>query len=84
MYQILIKPSATKELQKLPKNEFTKIDNSILALSTNPKPAGHVKLSSENKLWRIRKGNYRIIYAINDSEKTITILNIKHRKDVYR
>ena len=84
MYQLLIKPSASKELSKFPETEFTKIDKSILSLSENPRPAGCTKLTGEDNLWRIRKGNYRVIYTINDSEKTITILRIKHRKEAYR
>ena len=84
MYQILIKPSASKELQKLPENEFIKIDKAILSLSDNPRPVGCLKLMGEDKFWRIRKGDYRIIYTLDDSKKTITILKIKHRKEVYR
>ena len=84
-YVIIYVSTAEKELSKLPENEFIKIQNAINSLSENPFPPGHIKLEgAKEKLYRIRKGNYRIIYSVQKNIITITILKIGHRKDVYR
>jgi mRNA interferase RelE/StbE len=82
-YKIKIKPSAKKELFKLPKKELQKLTDKILSLSVNPRPAGVEKLSGDEK-YRIRQGNYRIIYAIHDEQLIIIVVKIGHRRDVYR
>ncbi len=85
MYSITIKKSAAKELEHLPGNIIKKITQEIYHLAENPRPAGSKKLkgSSEN-LWRIRIGDYRIVYLIEDTIKIIDIRKIGHRKDIYR
>jgi mRNA interferase RelE/StbE len=85
IYQIIIQDSVEKELKQLPQNEFKKIQKTILSLATNPYPRGSLKLEgSKEKLYRVRKGDYRIIYSVNHNIVTITILKIAHRKDVYK
>ncbi len=84
-YSIIIQESVEKEISKLPKVEFRKIQKLILSLADNPFPHGCLKLEgTDEKIYRIRKGDYRIIYAVEHSIITITILKIAHRKDVYR
>ena len=84
-YQIVYTTSALKELSHLPEPDFKKIKLSIESLSKNPFPAGSLKLEgTKEKLYRIRKGNYRVIYSVQNQIITIIILKIAHRKDVYR
>ena len=81
--KIKIKQSAKKELLKSPKRELQKVTNKILSLSENPRPSGVEKLSGDDK-YRIRQGNYRIIYSIHDEQLIITVVKIGHRRDIYR
>ncbi len=84
LYAVNIKKSAIKELQKLPETVFTAVDAKILSLENNPFPQYSKKLIGESNLYRLRQGNYRIIYSVEEESKTIEILKIKHRKDVYK
>ena len=85
MYSITIKKSAAKELEHLPGNILKKVTHEIYQLAGNPRPTGSKKLkgSSEN-LWRIRIGDYRVVYLIEDTVKIIDIRKVGHRKDIYR
>jgi mRNA interferase RelE/StbE len=82
-YKILIKPSAVKELNKIPKKEFSKITDKINSLSHDPRPSGCEKLAAQSA-YRIRQGSYRIIYTIEDDKLTILVIKVGHRRDVYR
>jgi len=83
MYKIFIIPQAQKDLDNLNEKIFEQIKNKILSLSSNPRPPGCLKLTAEEG-YRIRSGNYRIIYRINDKEKVVYIYRIKHRKGAYK
>ena len=84
MYKIDIKKSAKKELHDLPDNIFLKIDKAILSLKKSPSPYPQSKeLKGENKR-RLRVGDYRVVYTVDEQHKIITIFRIRHRKDVYR
>jgi len=82
-YSIEIKKSATKEIAKLPKLHLKRIIEKIQLLSINPRPDGCKKLSADEK-YRIRVGDYRILYTIEDNQLIIYVVKIGHRKDVYR
>lgn len=82
-YLVYLKKSAEKELEHLPIKIHDKLVKSILSLKDNPRPRYAKKLYQE-KGYRMRVGNYRILYAINDLEKKIEIFSIAHRKEVYR
>jgi len=82
-YKILIKPSAVKELKRLPKNDVQRITATILSLTIEPRPPGCEKLSVQEK-YRIRQGNYRIIYAVEDNQLIVKVVKIGHRHDVYK
>jgi len=82
-YKVLIKPSAIKELNKIPKKNISKITDRIQALSINPRPPGCEKLSAQNA-YRIRQGIYRIVYSIEDDNLIIVVIKIGHRRDVYK
>jgi addiction module toxin, RelE/StbE family len=83
-YSIIIAESAFKQLVKLPKNDNRRIQKAIDQLSENPRPSGVKKLkgSSEN-LYRVRVGDYRIIYAVDDTVRIVDVRKIGHRKDIY-
>lgn len=85
MYTITIKPSALKELKWLPKSIVIKVGKAIDSLAEHPRPSGVKKLkdSTEN-LYRIRVGDYRIIYTIDDEIKIVEVSKIGHRKDIYK
>ncbi|HAS16342.1 MAG: hypothetical protein A2Y48_08145 [Nitrospirae bacterium RIFCSPLOW2_12_42_9] len=82
-YSIEIVPKAEKEFLKLPDTVRVKIRDKIISLEDNPRPFGHKKLK-ETEYYRLRSGDYRLIYSIDDNVKTIKVLSIAHRKDVYR
>ncbi len=82
-YNIQIKKSAAKELSKLPKNDLKRIVKNIQDLSTDPRPDGCKKLSKDEK-YRIRIGNYRVLYSIEDDILVIYVVKVGHRKDLYK
>jgi mRNA interferase RelE/StbE len=85
MYRITFKKSARKELEALPALIIKSIAKAIDKLSDNPRPPGSKKLiDSKEDLWRIRVGNYRILYVIEDKIKIVDIRRIGDRKDVYK
>lgn len=83
MYKINIIPSARKDLDNLDKKFFVQIKNKIISLVSNPRPSGCLKLTAEEG-YRIRSGDYRILYRVDDRNKRIYIYRIKHRKESYR
>jgi len=84
MYQIKFKKKAQKELFKLPVKTIKKVVQSIDQLEINPRPDGSKKLKGSNEnLWRIRIGNYRVVYLIEDAIKVVEIRKVGHRKDIY-
>lgn len=82
-YTVSLKKSAIKELRKLPIKEATRISILIETLSHNPRPTGCKKLKGYTDLWRVRSGNYRIIYSIEDKILIVEILEIVNRRDAY-
>ena len=82
-YKIFFKPSAAKELGKVPKKVLQKIVGRIKRLSINPRPSGCEKLSDEEK-YRIRQGNYRIVYLIENEKLFVIVVKVGHRRVVYK
>lgn len=83
-YHIVILPAAEKELRKLPIQVFLKVDEAILKLKDNPRPVGCKKLQGFSDTYRVRSGNYRILYRIEDKKLIIEVIRIADRKDVYK
>ncbi len=83
-YSIFYKRSASNELLQLPASDALKIKTAINNLSDYPRPHGCKKLKGSLNDYRIRIGNYRVIYTIMNSMLIVTIIKIAHRKDVYR
>ncbi len=82
-YSLEIKQSAQKELDALDDTLFTRIDRKILALADNPRPAGCKKLKGYKDQWRVRVGDWRVVYLIDDAAKLISITRVAHRREVY-
>lgn len=82
-YKILIKASAAKELENIPKKDNARIVDRIRSLAENPRPSGAEKLTGLNR-YRVRQGDYRILYEIYDKEVVIMVVKIGHRKEVYK
>jgi mRNA interferase RelE/StbE len=82
-YEISVKKSAVKELEDIPKKELQKIIKKIKTLSSDPRPQGYQKLSHREQ-YRLRQGDYRIIYSIQDDDLTVHIIKVGHRKEIYR
>lgn len=82
-YSLELKQSAQKELDALDDALFGRIDKRILALVNDPRPKGCKKLKGYQDQWRIRIGDYRVIYIIDDSTRIVTVTRIAHRREVY-
>lgn len=82
-YSIEIKTSAQKEMDLLSDPLFARVDKRILRLADDPRPQGCRKLRGQKDIWRIRVGDYRVIYSIHDATRTVSILRIAHRREVY-
>ncbi len=83
-YSLLIKRSAEKELKKLPAGDLRRVVDRIRSLAQQPRPSGCEKLSGEDERYRIRQGDYRIVYGIDDADRVVEIVKIGHRREVYR
>lgn len=81
-YRITIKRSAGKEIEKIPLKDRKRIIEKIRSLASDPRPQGSKKLSGLEK-YRIRQGNYRILYQIEDDELIIVVVKVGHRRDIY-
>ncbi len=82
-YSIVFARSARKELENLDNPLIDRIFSKIELLAKNPRPKNCRKLQGHNNLWRIRIGDYRVVYSIDDNDKVIDIIVVRHRKDAY-
>ncbi len=83
-YQIEWKPSAVKELRRLPKQAVQRIYVAVDGLAEDPLPPGALKLSGSDRSYRIRVGDYRILYTVESDWLIVEIVRVGHRRDVYR
>ena len=82
-FEIHFRESVWKDVKKIPKKDLKNLLKRIKGLSENPRPFGCEKLTGQDR-YRMRQGKYRIIYSIQDTELTVWVVKIGHRKDVYR
>jgi mRNA interferase RelE/StbE len=82
-YKVLIKPSAVRELEAIPKKDRARLAARISALCGNPRPVGSEKLSPQEQ-YRVRQGRYRVVYMVSDPEKVVLVVKVAHRREVYR
>lgn len=83
-YQIEWKPSALRELKRLDRQILSRIVDAVDSLSANPFPPGIKKLHGAERSYRMRVGDYRVIYEIVSSRLVVEVIRVRHRKDVYR
>jgi mRNA interferase RelE/StbE len=85
VYRVVLKPSAEKDVEQLDRRvDRERVANRIQALVLNPRPFGSEKLEGFETTYRVRQGDYRIVYDIDDAEHAVYVLKVRHRKDVYR
>jgi mRNA interferase RelE/StbE len=82
-YKLLFKESVQKDFQGIPKKDLRKILSRIKILADDPRPPGCEKLTGQDR-YRMRQGRYRVLYSVEDEERTVTIVKVAHRKDIYR
>ena len=82
-YTVVFLRRAQKELGNLPNTDYLQVRDAIANLADDPRPPGCKKLSGRDG-WRIRIGNYRVIYDINDRELLVTVVRVGNRRDIYR
>jgi len=82
-YALEIKPSARKELENLSDGLVARLALKIDGLATDPRPSGCRKLRGYKDLWRIRAGDFRIVYIIDDDRKVVSVTRVAHRREVY-
>ncbi len=83
MYSVVVSKSAQKELQDLPTIVIQRIVPALKLLAENPRPVGSKKLKGSTNAWRIRVGDYRVVYSIEDEIRIVDVRKIGHRKDIY-
>ncbi len=84
LYDVRWKHSARKELKKLPRETIPKIITTVEELSENPYPQGNKKIIGSEHTYRVRVGDYRIVYSVESGELVIEIIRVRHRKNVYK
>ena len=82
-YAIDIKPSARRELENLSDRLIARLMPKIEGLATDPRPSGCRKLRGYKDLWRVRAGDYRVVYIIDDDRQTVSVTRVAHRTEVY-
>ncbi len=83
MYKIELRRRAQRALDRLPKTDFPAVIEAIKELAQTPRPRGVEKVKSTG-LWRIRQGDYRIIYRVDDNQQLVTVVRVGHRREIYR
>ena len=82
-YKVEVKPAARRELEALSNPLLARVISRITSLSETPRPSGCKKLKGYTDLWRVRTGEWRVIYIIDDHAKLVSITRVAHRRDVY-
>lgn len=82
-YKIHFRKSVSRDMRRIPNQDVRRILKTIVSLSEDPRSSGAEQLSGQER-YRVRQGNYRIIYEINDMEVIVVVVKVGHRKDVYR
>jgi mRNA interferase RelE/StbE len=84
VYAVLLEAGAERSLRRLDAVVFRRVVAALRILADNPRPAGCRKLTGSDRDWRVRVGNYRVVYEIDDKNREVRVLRIRHRRDAYR
>ena len=82
-YEVILEGKVRKHLERLSPDVLRRIDKALVSLAKNPRPSGVEKLTGYD-LWRVRTGDYRIIYEIDNKSKKVFVYKIKHRREAYK
>jgi mRNA interferase RelE/StbE len=83
-YAVTLARAAQRDLDRLPANVRERLLGALMGLEINPRPPGTIKLAGSGDEYRIRVGDYRAVYVINDAESGVEVLRCQHRREVYR
>ena len=83
-YSVSITSSARRELSRIHGKDYVRIEAAIDALADDPRPTGCVKLAGDDNAWRIRVGDYRVVYEVHDKRLLVLVVRVGHRKDIYK
>ena len=83
-YELQYRPGIERDLSRLPKGVLARVDRALMSLIQDPRPHGCKKLAGGGDLWRLRVGDWRIVYEIDDSSRIVDIQIVAHHRDVYR
>ncbi len=83
-YTVLISPAAGRDLKRIRGPARQRIADAIDGLASDPRPSGYAKLAGADELYRVRVGDYRIVYGIEDNRLIVLVVRIGHRQDIYR
>lgn len=84
MYEVQLERAAERDLRRLASELYRRIISHVQALSENPRPSGSRKITGSESDWRIRIGDYRVIYGIDDDAQIVRVMRVRHRREVYR
>ena len=84
MYEVYLERSAENDLKRPPTSTFHRIVHQIKTLAENPRPSGCRKITGSKNDWRIRIGDYRVLYEVNDRAKAVRVMRVRHRREAYR
>jgi mRNA interferase RelE/StbE len=84
VYEVYLEKAAENDLKRLPTITFQRIIPQVRALAENPRPSGCRKLTGSKSDWRIRIGDYRVLYEIDEKTKSVRIMRVRHRREAYR
>ena len=82
--ELQFRPAAIRQLRKLPKEALERLRTATEALRHQPRPPGAVKLTGTDDLWRIRVGDFRVVYTVADDALVVTVVRVANRREVYR
>jgi len=84
LYEVYLERSAERDLKRVSSDDFHRIVSRIQDLAEKPRPEGCRKITGSISDWRIRIGDYRVIYEIDDKARIVRVMRVRHRKEVYR
>ena len=84
MYEVLLESRARRELRRLPSATYRRVISVLKGLADNPRPYGCRKIAGSTSDWRVRVGDYRIVYEIDDAARVVRVMYVRHRREAYR
>lgn len=83
-YRVILSGKVRKQIDALPRSAWTRVRSAIDGLESDPRPPGAIKMKGSTDTWRVRAGDYRILYTIEDDRLVVLVVKVGHRREVYR